>query len=406
MKYFLMIFFFLNLTVAWSQPAYVYFEKAEEAFNNQSWDAVIKNLDECIKKDAKHDRAHALKAEALLKQNKADLAMIELNAALSLNSKNEQALLNRSSLFLAKKDIKSAEKDLSKAIELNPNNASAIYQKGKLNLELNNLTEAEKDFTKAIEKKCKISDCYFQSFILKSNHKTISLVELESIINQAIDLDKQKGIYYYHKAILQLKLNKNDEAYSSFKSADAYKYRDQILYQNRAPLLLKLNKQDECLSDLNVLINQFKSKNAIDYIMRADILTQKKDLINASKDLNKAITLDKNNPDTYLSKAKLAVAQNKMSTVMPDLNKAIEMGTQNPDAYKLRSDLFFKQKKFSEAASDLTFALKVNEDADLYYQRSKCFYELKNQKAACEDVNKAAALGHSQAKKDIIYVCK
>ena len=406
MKYFLIICFLFYQTILFAQPAYVFFEKAEEAFNNQSWDAAIKNLDECIKKDSKHDRAHALKAEALLKQNKTDLALVELNAALLLNSKNEQALLNRSNLYYAKKDVKSAERDLSKAIELNPNNASAIYLKGKLNVELNNLAEAEKDFIKAIERKCNVSDCYFQCFILKVNHKSNSLTELEILIDKAIALDKEKGVYYFHKALLLLKLNKLNEAYGAFKNADAYKYRDQALYQNRAPLLLKLNKQEECMADLNILINQFKSKNASDYIMRADLLTQKKDLVNAGKDLNKAITLDKNNPDTYLSKAKLAIAQNKMSTVMPDLNKAIEMGIKNPDAFKLRADLYFKQKKYSEAAADLTNVLKDTEDAELYYQRSKFYYELKNQKAACEDLNKAVSLGHVQAKKDINYVCK
>lgn len=399
----ILICFFANILIA--QPAYVFFEKAEEAFNNQSWDAAIKNLDECIKKDAKHDRAHALKAEALLKQNKTELALTELNAALNINAKNEQALLNRSSIFLLKKDIKSAEKDLSKAIELNPNNAHAIYQKGKLNLELNNVSEAEKDFTKAVEKKCKLSDCYFQLFLIKNNSKG-NLNELENLINQAITIDKEKGLYHFHKATLQLKQNKAEEAYTSFKNADAYKYREQSLYENRAPLLLKLKKNDECLADLNILINQFKSKNAADYIMRADILTAKNDLPNASKDLNKAVTLDKNNPDTYLSKAKLALAQKKNSTVLPDLNKAIEMGCKNPDAYTLRAELFYKQKKFTEAAADYSMALKEQNSAEILYQRSKCYYELKNQKAACADVTKAAEMGHAQAKKDIIYVCK
>jgi len=399
------IIFFLLISVSYAQPAYVFFEKAEEAFNNQAWATALKNLDDCLAKDSKHARAFALRAEIKLNQNKVDDALKDLNQSLQLNAKNESALLLRAKILTDKKDFKQAETDLQKALEINPKNTNAFYQKGKLNLELKNINEAEKDFIKASENKCKIGDNYYQLFLITKNKKT-STTNQTDLLNKAIEYAPNNGLFYFERGVLLKSLNKHAEAVADFNQAEAKKFQQYELYQMRYLSLLQTGKKEETLLDLNKLINTYKSKECNHYTTRAQLLIEKGNLTDASKDINKAITLEKNNAEIYLSRARLSMAQKKNTTVLPDLNKAIELGIKNPEAFALRADLFFKQKKFNEALADYTSALKFKEDANCLYERSKCYYELKNQKAACADITRAAELEHQQAKKNINYVCK
>jgi hypothetical protein len=49
--------------------------------------------------------------------------------------------------------------------------------------------------------------------------------------------------------------------------------------------------------------------------------------------------------------------------------------------------------------------LKIRPDADAYYMRSKCYYKTNNKKAACDDLQKAAGMGHQEAKRDVKEIC-
>ena len=78
-----------------------------------------------------------------------------------------------------------------------------------------------------------------------------------------------------------------------------------------------------------------------------------------------------------------------------EYNKAISMSADNYILFANRGKLLQKLKRWDEANKDFETAIRMNPDnAELYYLRSYCDTEKKNNALALQDVEKALSLGY------------
>ena len=68
-------------------------------------------------------------------------------------------------------------------------------------------------------------------------------------------------------------------------------------------------------------------------------------------DYNKAIRLDRFDPEGYVRRGRLYAAQNRMDLAIEDMDKAIAIDTSNTFAYFNRALMYYEQKKYREAMS-------------------------------------------------------
>ena len=74
-------------------------------------------------------------------------------------------------------------------------------------------------------------------------------------------------------------------------------------------------------------------------------------------------------------------------------------------AYEKRASFYFNQKKYDKAIEDYNEAIKLKPSANSYYFRGACKDILNKRKEACEDLQKAADLGHTEAKQKAFKIC-
>jgi tetratricopeptide (TPR) repeat protein len=156
------------------------------------------------------------------------------------------------------------------------------------------------------------------------------------------------------------------------------------------------------------LIDVVKTKEVNAYYKRSQFLFRKNDFAGALKDCNKALTFDRDNADLLLLRSRIYLAQGKSKEpmAMNDLKKVTEMNPKNQQAWDLLAEAKFKAGKWEEAKTAIDKSIALGETAEAVYMRSKCHYKLGNTKACCSDLNRAKALGHAEAAKDLAVVCK
>ena len=95
----------------------------------------------------------------------------------------------------------------------------------------------------------------------------------------------------------------------------------------------------------------------------------------------------------------------KLQQAIPDINKAIQIQPNEPDAYQTRGILYLEQKKYNLALEDLNKAIKLKPNAEAFFYRGAIKDIMKDKTGACEDLKKAASLGHEEATKRLKKLC-
>lgn len=150
--------------------------------------------------------------------------------------------------------------------------------------------------------------------------------------------------------------------YSPDREFACYLKAEEYFYQN---------EPERALSLLNEAISikpEYRS-----CVLRARLYYQiKGDTANAIKDIEKALSMNKNMDEAYFHKAEITRGKRSYDKALPLYNKAIEL------AQKV------------EKEEGLAFP------AFYYTARAKCYLQMKNKNAACQDLTKAVNLFDSE----------
>jgi tetratricopeptide (TPR) repeat protein len=120
----------------------------------------------------------------------------------------------------------------------------------------------------------------------------------------------------------------------------------------------------------------------------------------AISDFTNALKYDNKNVAAYISRGSAYLNLNKFQNAISDYSSAIKYGPNDDRPYAYRGRAYYQIKKFNDALSDFDKAIELNDKFEYaYYNRGFLkFTVLFQQKAGCDDLNKALELGSKDAK--------
>lgn len=399
------ILFFFSTLALYAQPAYVFSDRAQEKIDKKDIAGAIIDLNEAIKKDKTHALSYARRGYCHAINGRKDLAESDWKQAETLDAKLPDVYKYRAQLLVSEKKYSDALPDLNKGLTLMPGDLGLLSLRADVLMRNNEAEKALPDLNAAIKGGKADAQLYFlRAKALENKDHVQALKDAE----EALRKDPQHAGALLVKASLKCKAKKFDEALQCCNQIMVLSGKTEAIARMRQTIFREKNDPVQELSELNELLDKMKVKDQTLLLRRVELLTTKKDFVNAAKDLNKLIISDKENPLWYKERAKVFLAQGKSKepAALADLKKVQQLDSKDTEALGMLALLHFKSSRWDDVVETTSAGLKVKEDANLYYLRSKAWYRKDNKKACCTDLEKAAGLGNTEAKKDLSVVCR
>lgn len=243
--------------------------------------------------------------------------------AVENESQNSIYYNNRALTFSQLKDFKHAEEDFEKAIDLNPEDPNIYHNRGNVYCSMNKFNEAILDYQKAISFSKGKKKKFFHSLGIAQDKNEQPLESLKSF-QKALELQIDYLASLFHSGLVLFKLHRNKEALDYFTKV--------IQIQN--------NNHD---------INQNSHKLA--YEARGKTYHALEQYEKAYEDLEKAVSLDPENPNFLFLKGVNELKLNKFSESLKSFQKAIEFGKKNSEIYNYIGMAYRNIEDFEKASS-------------------------------------------------------
>ncbi len=210
--------------------------------------------------------------------------------------------------------------------------------------------EAEKRKVRGVEK---ASTWINRAIILNQRGATDSALIL---LNRAVKMDSQSAMAYYNRAIVLQQKGRYHEALQDYNHCLYLSDRDNLflssVYFGRAQCYVKLYKPDKAMTSLNKAIS-LNPQNPVFYSNRGVLYGLKGHLNKAIRDFSRAIMLDSTRSKYYTDRAIAYLNGGYADSAMLDIDRAISLDTLNGKAYFIRGLLFLDLGKKEKGCLDL-----------------------------------------------------
>ncbi|REC44668.1 tetratricopeptide repeat protein [Chryseobacterium pennipullorum] len=209
-------------------------------------------------------------------------------------------------------------------------------------------------------------------------------------------IQKYQSEYYDYLGMAQRRLGKTALAFKSYESALKANPMSVSVYANIASLHSQKGNKVKALEYIQKGL-QVDDKNADLYLTRSKIYDGqgKKDF--AIKDLNQILTFAPDNIYAKTGLANLKKNNGDLDGALKDYNQLI---AEKPESllYNGRADVYFKMKKYKESLADINKAVSIDPKfAQSYITKAFVLFDTAKPKEACENLDKAVALGYEKA---------
>ncbi len=404
MKYKILLLFLVININAKTQPAYIYFEDGLKKMDARDYTAAAISFGIAISKDAKHYKSFAERSNANFLQKNYATIMADIDQAIKLNDKYTAAHIYKAKFLVDAKKYDLAIKSAQKAVLQDAQLAEPYFILAQSAQALNDLELAKNNYEKATSLNINNPNAFINIAKIYQEQKNYDL----SIAAAEKGITKFPTNYELQYILADDYFNKTEftKALNIIKACIDNKYNLAQSVLLRAKTNTKLKNNDQAIADYNALITTYKINTNEVYTQRGLAYKNKKDYANAIKDFTKAISKDFSNTILYEYRALCYLNLNKKPQALVDYNKILSFDDKNENALFNRATIFFEQNKFDKAIEDYSKLINNKPSADVYYNRSKCYYKINKQKECCNDLQQAINLGDKQAQKDKDSVCK
>lgn len=252
----------------------------------------------------------------------------------------------------------------NQAIKAKPYIAEPYYLRALAKMNLEDFKGAEEDCSLAIERNKFITDAYRLRGYCRSNLNKDSL---------AIE-DFDKGLHYmpndkyflYYKSVALMRIKKYAASDSLFTHLLTQYPNFEEAFTARAHTRIMHGDTIGALKDIDIAIS--KQKDDINnYLMRAEINFNLKKWENVAKDLDQAIKLDPKQPDLYINRAFVKYNLDDYNGTISDYNMVLELQPENIAARYNRALLKYELRDFKGAYSD--FSIIIEKEPDNFHAR-------------------------------------
>ena len=209
-------------------------------------------------------------------------------------------------------------------------------------------------------------------------------------------IQKFKSDYYVQLGTAQRRLGKTSAAFKSFESALITNPLSVSVYENLAALHNTKGSRPKALEYINSGL-KVEEQNANLYLLRSKVYDNmgKKDL--ALKDLNYILTFA---PDNLFAKTGLATLKRRSGDLEGSLADYNKLLAERPESllYNGRAEVYVQMKKYKEALADVNKSISIDSKfSQSYVTKAAILFETAKPKEACDNLDKAIALGHEKS---------
>ncbi|GEJ43429.1 lipopolysaccharide assembly protein LapB [Chryseobacterium sp. ON_d1] len=232
-------------------------------------------------------------------------------------------------------------------------------------------------------------DCFKKADYKCAEEQYLKLAEKEQI-------QKFQSEYYDYLGTSQRRQGKATQAFRSYESALKANPMSVSVYVNLSSLYSQKGNKAKALEYVEKGLKVNPETPDL-YLTRSKIYDSQGKTDLAIKDLNQILTFAPDNIFAKTGLANLKKNNGDLDGALKDYNQLI---SEKPESllYNGRADVYFKMKKYKEALADANKAISIDPKfAQSYVSKSMILFEASKLKEACENLDKAVALGYEKA---------
>ena len=284
--------------------------------------------------------------------------------------------------FYKTKNYQDAIDQYTKAIEVEVNYVDAYILRAEAQLALKNYEEAASDYKRATAFDQKNEELYYKAGKLYFNMDNDD--EAIEMLSKSISIKKKYLLPYPYLIKSYLNIGKLDTALitaSAWVSINgdvkSYFYKA-IVYDSLKLYVKSVDTYRNCIEE------------SMDYapayvgVARAELHLNR--INDAYKDINKAISLDRNNVEAYVIKSMIGVKNKDFPNAIDDISRAIIIEPDNKELYRRRGAYYLSFGQYSNAIGDYNKILLLDKnDVLAYYNRGLANAQTGNTQKALSD---------------------
>ena len=164
---------------------------------------------------------------------------------------------------------------------------------------------------------------------------------------------------YQIRGLARIRQNKFDGAIEDYKTALKYDPENLVLWHNLSLCHIQKEDYESAKEDLGTLLT-IAPRYTRAYLMRGEVSLKQNDTIQALHDFDKAIGMDRYDPDGWGARAIVRLQQGKYKEAEADLDHSIHLSAKNAGNYINRALARFHQNNLRGAMSDYDLALDID----------------------------------------------
>lgn len=333
-------------------------------------------------------------------------ALVEFDKAATIDPENAEIFFIRGLVKMELGDNQSAIEDFDQAINFKKSMISAYLKRGHAKANIGDHRAAIEDFKQVVLLDRKNIDA-----LMNMGHSKYLLSDYAGAIEdftQAIQGSMANNFEaYYKRGLAYNEYGKYQDAIKDFnKVVDLYpKYNYGYFY--RAYAKDHLNDTQGAIEDYTKVI-RLDPLDQESYFNRGMCKAKLKDYSGAVVDFTKAIDIDPKfeQGQAYMHRAEAKFNLGDIKGSEDDFNRVVELFPHSKDVYLNRGVFYLNHDMGEKALADFNKGLEFSTDKELFYYRGLTHSYMGDNKAACEDLNRATSLGHPTAGIEAKRICK
>lgn len=310
-------------------------EKIEILHDQEKYDAALKEIDICLKQDAKDHIAYYWRSDIFCHQNKLYEARVAINKCIQCNPRYAPGYSLKASYEYRAGHYKLAISYAELAVKYDPKSENSWNSIGLSYLEMDEFEKATKAFEKALA------------------------------------LNKTSTMLLNNVSMALLYSGRSKEAMEKINLALNIEPRNPYLIQKRAIINHHNGKLKEALADMNKVIQLRQEACGEDYSARASLYVDLKNYDAAISDAKKSLQLKKDYTQAYYNLAHAQYFKGDYKDAIANCTKAIEHDETTSSAIKLRGLCYQAIGEDEKALNDFERFTAAFHDAESYKARAQ-----------------------------------
>ncbi len=380
------------------------FQLGKRYFKANEFVKAKKKFSFVVSKNDLYYEAYTYRARCYLELNQADSALVDFKTAIEKKNDYLPPYYYRAKYYYDQDDYSKALRDLDVVISKKSTFMPAVLLRADIYEKQGKEELAFKDYSSAILNGTKNAKVFYRRalYYSKKSMHTKALADLAKAISYK---PKYTDAWFLKGVELQF-IGQNRAAISAYSQCIKLDIEYKTAYERRAYLYSLSKDYEAAIADNDFLIKHFRVRSDTLYIRNAKDKISIKDFTSADRDLIRAQGVNSKSEEALILRAEISIAKERPSTALSYLQRTTRINPKNEQAWFMIGKIFYNQEIFDKAIDNLGKSISAKKTGEAYYLRGACYAALKDKTNACSDTQKAAELGHLQAKKDVTVICR